>query len=82
MVKKRKKKQTRQRNQKIIKKMTFKEVLKKYPEVTGVFFKHGMACVGCPLAQQETIEQGTLAHGLDVEKFIEELNKKVKNEKK
>ena len=78
MVKKKKKKQTKQ---KITKKMTFREVLRKYPKVTDVFFKHGMACVGCPMAQQETIEQCALAHGIDVEKFIGELNEKVKSKK-
>jgi hybrid cluster-associated redox disulfide protein len=74
MVKKKQKKKTKE---KITKKMTFSKVLEKYPETAQVFFEHGMACVGCPMAMQETIEQGALAHGLDVKKLIEDLNKKV-----
>ncbi len=64
--------------QKITKEVTFAQVLKKYPQVTDVFFKHGMMCVGCPMAMQETIEQGCKAHGINVKKLLEELNKKLK----
>jgi len=56
--------------------------LKKYPKTAEVFFKQGMSCVGCPMAMQETIEQGALAHGLDPNKLIKELNKKINNKLK
>lgn len=72
----------KQTKQKITAKMSFSEVLRKYPETAEVFFKNGMACVGCPLAMQETIEQGALAHGIDVKKLVEELNEKIKKRKK
>lgn len=65
----------------ITKNMIFSQVLKKYPETTQVFFQEGMSCIGCPLAMQETIEQGCEAHGIDVDKLIEELNKKLKKKK-
>ena len=67
---------------KITKDMTFAEVVSKYPEVTRVFLRYGLSCAGCPIAMQETIEQGAVAHGLDVNKLIEELNEAVKAKKK
>jgi len=63
------------KKEKITKGMTFAEVLQKYPEVANIFFKHGMSCVGCPFAMQETIEQGCKAHGLNPKKLVNELNK-------
>lgn len=60
----------------ITKDMTFKEALEKYPKTAEIFLKHGLFCVGCPMAQQETIEQGCKAHGIDAEKLIKELNVK------
>jgi len=60
---------------KITKEMTFGEVLKKYPETVKTFFQYGMHCFGCHLAVDETIEQGALAHGVEVDKLVEDLNK-------
>jgi len=62
---------------KITKDMTFGTVLKEYPQTVETFFKYGMHCFGCHLAVDETIEQGALAHGVDVDKLIDDLNQKV-----
>ena len=62
---------------KITKEMTFGEVLKKYPETVKTFFQYGMHCFGCHLAVDETIEQGALAHGVEVDKLVEDLNKTI-----
>lgn len=61
----------------ITKEMTFGEVLKKYPSTVKTFFQYGMHCFGCHLAVDETIEQGASAHGVEVDKLIEDLNKAV-----
>jgi hybrid cluster-associated redox disulfide protein len=63
-------------------KMSFAEVMQKYPETAEVFFKHGMACFGCPAAMQESLEAGISAHGHDVKKIIDEINKAVKKQKR
>ncbi len=34
-----------------------------------------MHCFGCHLAVDETIEQGAVAHGVAVDKLVEDLNK-------
>lgn len=67
--------------QKINKKMTFAEVMQKHPEAAETLMEAGMHCCGCPMAMDETIEQGSLAHGLDADKIIEKINKKSKNKK-
>ena len=65
----------------ITKRMPFSDVLEKYPEAADVFLRHGMGCFGCPMAMQETIEQGCIAHGLDPNKIVKELNKAIKKRK-
>jgi len=63
----------------IKKSMTFKEILKKYPDADKLLMGKGMHCIGCPMAQQETLEQGAIMHGLDPDKLIKEMNTKLKN---
>ncbi len=65
---------------KITKDMTFGKVLKEYPQTVETFLKYGMHCFGCHLAVDETIEQGAMAHGVDVEQLINDLNQKVSEE--
>jgi len=62
----------------ITKDMYFADVISYYPKTMEVFLNHGMHCVGCVAARLESIEQGAMAHGIDPDKLIEELNKKVK----
>lgn len=69
------KKQKPKEKEKITKDMTFAEVVSKYPKVTKVFLKHEMHCVGCPVAMQETIEDGAKSHGIGIKKLVEDLNK-------
>jgi hybrid cluster-associated redox disulfide protein len=58
--------------------MTFGEVMSKYPKTQEVFMKHGMACFGCAFAMKETVEQGAMAHGIEVKKLLDDLNKVIK----
>ncbi len=44
------------------------------PAAAAVFAKHGLGCLGCMLANFETIGQGCAAHGLDVEAILKDLN--------
>ncbi|MGI6345404.1 MAG: DUF1858 domain-containing protein [Bacillota bacterium] len=62
---------------KITKDMGIHDAVQKYPETVPVFFKHGMGCLGCAAARFESIEQGAMAHGIDVDALIEDLNKVV-----
>jgi len=72
----------RKMSKKITKKTKFSDVLIRNPEVAEVFMEHGMYCLGCPMAAQETIEQGCESHEIDCDKVIEEINKKLEKKKK
>jgi len=57
--------------------MKIEEVIKKYPQTAEVFAEHGFHCLNCIAASFENIEDGAKAHGVDVEKLIEDLNKAI-----
>jgi len=64
---------------KITKKTKLNEIVQGNPDAVEVLFEAGLGCVGCPMAQQETLEEGCKAHGMndkDVEKIIKKLNNK------
>ncbi len=65
----------------ITKDMSIIEVVQKYPETVEVFRNFGMGCLGCVAARFENIEQGALAHGIDVDALIKDLNKTAQNKK-
>lgn len=59
---------------KITKNMTFFEVMRMYPEAVNVLRKHNLGCVGCMGAQNESLEQGAMAHGIDPDLLLADLN--------
>lgn len=62
---------------KIAKKTKLSEVIQNEKAVELLFSK-GISCLGCPMAIQETIEEGCLAHGMtkkEIEDLIKEMNK-------
>ncbi len=58
----------------ITKDMSIAEVVQSYPDTIPVFLYAGMGCFGCMAARFENIEQGALAHGIDVDSLIDALN--------
>lgn len=62
---------------KITKKMSFAEIIEKHPEAVEILMNKGMHCMGCPMAQMESLEDGAKAHGLDVDEIVKELNEKI-----
>jgi hybrid cluster-associated redox disulfide protein len=64
---------------KITRKTIMREVLKAKPEAAGILFGAGLTCVGCPLNEKETLEEGCYSHGLndgEINEILEELNMK------
>lgn len=55
--------------------MTIGEVVRMHPDAGRVLMSFGLGCISCPGAQMETLEQGAMVHGIDVEEMVEELNK-------
>jgi hybrid cluster-associated redox disulfide protein len=60
---------------KITKDMTIAETLKLKPKIAAILMSKGMHCLGCVIAQGETLEQAAEVHGLNVAELITELNK-------
>ena len=58
----------------ITKDMSILEVVQKYPDTVDVFVNAGMGCLGCAAAHVENIEQGAMAHGIDVDQLVKDLN--------
>jgi len=62
----------------ITKDMIIEEVVRKYPRTIPVFMAHGLHCIGCHIANYETIEQGALGHGIsDISDLMRDLNETV-----
>ncbi len=59
---------------KVTKDTLISEILEINPNAAEILFAHGMHCLGCAIAHQETIEQATNAHGEDLEQLLNELN--------
>jgi hybrid cluster-associated redox disulfide protein len=58
----------------ITKEMPIGDVVQKYPQTIEVFLKHGLMCFGCAIARFENVEQGAMAHGINVDTLITDLN--------
>ncbi len=63
---------------KITKETTISEVIKKHPKSVFIFMDWGLHCIGCPLAQNDTVEGAAKIHHLDLEKLLKDLNKTAK----
>lgn len=74
-------KMKKQKTDKITKKMSFTEIMEKHPEAAEVLFAKGMHCIGCPMAMSESLGEGCLAHGLNPDEIVDELNKKLNKKK-
>jgi hybrid cluster-associated redox disulfide protein len=57
------------------------EVVTQYPETMMVFMKHGLHCVGCHVSAFESIEDGAMAHGIDVDALVDDLNRVISSRK-
>ena len=66
----------------ITKDNTIEEVVSQYPETMMVFMKHGLHCVGCHVSAFESIGEGAMAHGIDVDALVADLNKVASSKKK
>ena len=63
------------KNKEITAKTKMNELIKDKPEAVGLLFEAGMGCVGCHMAQLETLEQGCMAHGMSKEEIDEIIDK-------
>jgi len=55
--------------------MTINQVLKMNPRSYHIFLRYGMFCMGCELARGERLDQAAIAHGVDINRLLDELNR-------
>ncbi|MFW0861282.1 MAG: DUF1858 domain-containing protein [Dethiobacter sp.] len=53
---------------------TIAEVLRQNPKAAQVLMRHGMHCLGCASATGESIAQAAMAHRIDLDSLLKELN--------
>ena len=63
----------------ITKEMSIGEIVQTYPQTVRVFLSHGLMCIGCAAARFENLEQGAIAHGIDVDVLVKDLNAAIGN---
>lgn len=54
---------------KITKEMTVGAIIEKYPELADTMTQYGLHCVGCHANPFETLEEGTVGHGMPNEQL-------------
>lgn len=59
---------------KITSEMLIGDILRIDVGTVPIFLENGMHCLGCPSAQGESLEEACMAHGIDSEKLVKELN--------
>ena len=57
--------------------MPIGEIVARHPETVHVFMRHGLACVGCAVAQFENVRQCAESHGINVDALMKDLNETV-----
>lgn len=57
---------------------TIEEVLMKYPEASDIFLKYGLDCIGCQVAEYESIGHASRVYGIDLEALLKDLNELAK----
>lgn len=61
-------------NNRITGNMKIEEIVAKYPQTIGIFFQYGLGCVGCHAASFESLAEGAMMHGIDLDAMLKDLN--------
>jgi len=54
--------------------MNIQEIVSTYPQTLGVFFQYGLGCIGCHASSYESLAEGVMMHGIDLDAILKELN--------
>ncbi|MBM7582493.1 hybrid cluster-associated redox disulfide protein [Caldicoprobacter guelmensis] len=63
----------------VSKDMTIAQVLQIDRGTVPIFLRFGMHCLGCPISSGETLEEASVAHGINVEELVKALNDYLKD---
>ena len=54
---------------------TIGEILEMNSEVAALFLGHGMFCISCTSAQNESLEEACMVHNIDADELLDLINK-------
>ena len=54
---------------------TIGEILEMNCVVAALFLGHGMFCISCPSAQNESLEEACMVHNIDADELLDLINK-------
>jgi len=60
--------------------MTVEEVLMKYPKANDIFLEYGLDCMGCQVAEFESIGHAARVYGVNLDALLKDLNEMEKNQ--
>ena len=60
---------------KVTENMLLNEILDMNPDITDIFLRHGLNCLGCPGARSENLKEAAEGHGINLEMLLGDLNK-------
>ncbi len=69
----------------ITKDMLVSEIVLKFPSTVPIMLAYGLHCFECGASELETLEQGTLGHGMtqdDLEMILNDINEEAEKEEK
>lgn len=52
---------------------TIADLLREKPEAAGVLQSFGMGCLGCAIANNETVREAAMVHGIPLEELTKKL---------
>jgi hybrid cluster-associated redox disulfide protein len=55
--------------------MTIEEVIRRFPDTIGALENYGLRCMDCCVSSYESVREGALSHGVDLDSLLEELNR-------
>ena len=61
--------------------MSIVQIVSKYPDTAEVFIRHGLHCIGCAAARFETLDEGAMVHGIELDPLLTDLNKVAQKKK-
>ncbi|MEA4987398.1 MAG: DUF1858 domain-containing protein [Anaerovorax sp.] len=59
---------------KINESMLVSEIMDMGPDVTEIFLRNGLNCLGCPGAATENLQEAAEGHGVDLKALMADLN--------
>ena len=54
---------------------TAEDLQQRWPGTIPVLLRRGMACVGCPMARFDTVQDLATNYGVEVDELLDELNR-------